>query len=381
MKKIFQIIISTALPALTIAQDAVATAEPSKTEGSTDLTWWLIIATMIVLLIAILLLGNVLIKLTQLVVDKQKAKAATLILLLLGTTFAMAQDPANAANFPVVQEAVKENSISSNMNFILAGLVLLAEVTAILLMLLGIRNLLNQLSDKKEEEKSFSIQLPSFLDNINASVPLEKEKDVLLDHNYDGIRELDNNLPPWWKYGFYLTIVWSIGYLSYYHVMGGESSIDEYNAAMKAAQEQQDALARINKNKVDENNVQLADALGIEDGKSIFSTNCATCHGKLAEGTPAAPNLTDDYWIHGGGLNDVFKSIKYGWSAKGMKAWEKDLGPSQIRNVASYIKSLRGSNPANAKAAEGTLYVEGAAAVAATDSTAAKNDSTSTATK
>ncbi len=373
MKKINQILIAALLPVATFAQEAApAPTEPAHT--SLDITWWLIIGTMVILLVAVLLLGNVLIKLTQIVADKGKLFSLALLLL---SAPAFAQDPANAANFPVAQEVVKTSSLSANMNYIMAALVLLAELTVILIMLFNIRSLLNQLSDKKEEAaKPLFGQMPKLFDNLNASVPLEKEKDILLDHNYDGIHELDNNLPPWWKYGFYFTIVWAIGYLAYFHVMGGATQLEEYNSAMKIAAEQQEVIARANKNKVDENNVVLADALGIADGKTTFETNCATCHGKLAEGG-AGPNLTDNAWIHGGSLNEVFKSIKYGWSAKGMKAWQTDLSATQIRNVASYIHSLQGSNPPNAKAAEGEVFQEGAAAVdssavVATDSTVAK---------
>lgn len=373
MKKINQLLMAALLPVASFAQDAAPVAtQPANT--SLDITWWLIIGTMIILLVAVLLLGNVLIKLTQIVADKGKLFSIAMLLL---SASAFAQDPANAANFPVAQEAVKVNSMAANMNYIMAALVLLAELTVILIMLFNIRSLLNKLSDKKEEaEKPFFVHLPKMFDNLNASVPLEREKDVLLDHNYDGIHELDNNLPPWWKYGFYFTIVWAFGYLAYYHVMGGGTQLDEYNAAMKIATEQQEIIARANKNKVDENNVLLADALGIADGKTTFETNCATCHGKLAEGG-AGPNLTDNAWIHGGSLNEVFKSIKYGWSAKGMKAWQTDLSATQIRNVASYIHSLQGSNPPNAKAAEGEVFQEGGAAtdssaVAIADSTIVK---------
>ena len=105
----------------------------------------------------------------------------------------------------------------------------------------------------------------------------------------------------------------------------------------------------------------------------MFKASCAACHGQLGEGT-VGPNLTDDYWLHGGSVQDVFKSIKYGWVEKGMKSWKEDLSPMQIAQVTSYIKSLKGTNPANAKAPQGDLYTEGGVAPV-NDSTAVMVDS------
>lgn len=189
----------------------------------------------------------------------------------------------------------------------------------------------------------------------------EEEAAILTDHDYDGIRELDNNLPAWWKYGFYFTIVVGIAYLFNYHVLDtGLSSVEEYN---KEVQEAEVAIAeykRSNANAVDENTVvQLIDAASVQAGGSIYNQNCVACHGTAAEGKEGlGPNLTDDYWLHKGGIVNVFKSIKYGWTDKGMKAWEQDLKPLEIQQVASFILSLRGSNPANAKPAEGELFLE-----------------------
>jgi cytochrome c oxidase cbb3-type subunit 3 len=361
MKKINQILIVLLLPVLSFAQQNAAASAAPKEMSETDYMWWLFYAVAIVLLFAVLVLGNVLVKLTKVVINKNKMKGAALILLLLSTGFLFAQDAAA----PAVE---KVNAMSKNWNLIMASSVLLAELFVVVILALRIRKLLAMLSDEKEAKAPIHIQLPNFLDSFNASVAIEKEHDILLDHNYDGIRELDNNLPPWWKYGFYFTIVWGLCYLVYFNLMGGPTQVDEYNTAMNEAKQKQEALALVNKNKVDENHVTLADAAGIAEGKSTFETNCAACHGKVGEGL-VGPNLTDDYWLHGGSLNDVFKSVKYGWSAKGMKAWEADLSAVQIKNVVSYIKSLHGTNPPNAKAAQGDLYQEGGAAPK-TDSTA-----------
>ncbi len=150
---------------------------------------------------------------------------------------------------------------------------------------------------------------------------------------------------------------------------------------MAEAKIAKDEYMRKNALNVDENTVKMADAAGIDDGKTIFVANCAVCHGAKGEGV-VGPNLTDDYWLHGGFINDVFKTIKNGWPAKGMKSWATDLTPVQIKDVASYIKTLHGTNPPNAKAPQGDLYTEGG--TAKSDSTATsglKTDSTTVVNK
>ena len=210
----------------------------------------------------------------------------------------------------------------------------------------------------KAEEEIVPLQEVSLLDKFNASVSIEDERDILLDHNYDGIKELDNSLPPWWKYGFYFTIVWGIAYLIYFHLGSGPSSEKEYNNEVELAQIQIEEYMKKSANAVDENNVTLAsDAGSLDAGKVAYIDNCAACHGRLGEGG-VGPNLTDEYWLHGGSINDIFKTIKYGVPAKGMKSWKAELSPSQIRNVSSYIKTLFGTNPPNAKEKQGELYID-----------------------
>jgi cytochrome c oxidase cbb3-type subunit 3 len=322
-----------------------------------------LVAACATLLLAILLLSNVFIKLTGMVFDKRAGKAAAVVLLLLGANTLFAQDT-----------AAKPYQLPIRLDLLVGIIVMVLELIVVLFMLKRISDMLTELSGEKKEEKSFSVQLPHIFDNINASVSIEKEHDILLDHNYDGIRELDNALPPWWKYSFYISIVWAFFYIGYYYFGGGPSSTDEYNTEVQLAKIEVEEFNRKNANNVDENNVKLADAAGILDGQELFKNNCAACHGNSGEGN-VGPNLTDSYWLHGGGLNEVFKSVKYGWPAKGMKSWQSDLSPSQIKNVVSYIHSIHGTNPANAKAPQGDLYVEGGAATAATDSTKA-TDST-----
>lgn len=206
-----------------------------------------------------------------------------------------------------------------------------------------------------------SVQIPktkTILEKLNASVDIENEQDIMLDHDYDGIKELDNNLPPWWKYGFYLTIGIAVIYLINFHVIGtGDLQTAEYTKAMAEAKAEVEEYMKTAANNVDETNVKQLEGADVESGKQLFIANCAACHGKLGQGS-VGPNLTDDYWLHGGSLADIFKSIKYGWMDKGMKSWKEDLSPVQIAQISSFIRTLKGSNPPEAKAPQGDLFKE-----------------------
>lgn len=182
--------------------------------------------------------------------------------------------------------------------------------------------------------------------------PIEQEKDIVIDHAYDGIKELDNPVPMWFNALFYGTIFFGFVYLLVYHVFGwGMNQDQEYlHEVAQAEIAKQEYLAK-SANLVDESTVEFNEALA-PAGKSIYIANCAACHGANAEGV-IGPNLTDRYWLHGGEIKDVFKTIKYGIPEKGMVPWEQTLTPSQIAEVASYILTLRDSNPAGAKAPDG----------------------------
>jgi len=191
---------------------------------------------------------------------------------------------------------------------------------------------------------------------MNRFRPVAEEEGLDLGHDYDGIRELDNKLPPWWLYGFYCTMIFAVIYMWRYHVShSAPLPAEEYQIAVKLAAVEKEAYLKKAANSVDESTVKvLTSPSDLEAGKSIFQTACFACHGKNGEGG-VGPNLTDAYWLHGGSIQEVFRTIKYGWPDKGMKSWKDDYSPAQIAQIASYVRSLAGTNPENAKPPQGIL--------------------------
>ncbi|ETN95078.1 cbb3-type cytochrome c oxidase N-terminal domain-containing protein [Zhouia amylolytica] len=192
---------------------------------------------------------------------------------------------------------------------------------------------------------------------LTKAQPIEAEGEIILDHNYDGIRELDNSLPPWWVYGFYISIVFAVIYLAKYHIFDGNTQAEEYEQAMAKAKIEIEEYKRTAKDLIDANTVELlTEASDLNAGKSIFQTNCVACH--MADGGGGiGPNLTDEYWILGGGIKNVFRTISEGGrDGKGMVAWKQSLKPSEVAQVASYVLSLEGTTPANPKAPEGEIW-------------------------
>ena len=189
--------------------------------------------------------------------------------------------------------------------------------------------------------------------------PIEKEDEIILDHNYDGIKELDNNLPPWWLYGFYASIIFAGIYLAKYHIFDGSTQKEEYMVEVAEARAAVEEYKKNAKGLIDANTVELLTGeQDINAGKAIFSGNCAACH-KIDGGGGIGPNLTDSYWILGGGIKNVFNTISEGGRAgKGMVSWKTDLKPDEIAQVASYVLSLHGTTPADAKDPEGELWID-----------------------
>jgi len=185
--------------------------------------------------------------------------------------------------------------------------------------------------------------------------PIEQEKDMMIPHDYDGIKELNNPVPGWFNFLFYGTMIFGAIYLYYYHFSGGPNQDVEYQKEMEKAAKDKIAFLAKSSEKYDESSVKIEPAM-IEEGKAVYNANCTACHGAVGEGI-VGPNLTDEFWIHGGTINDVFKTIKYGVLDKGMTSWEKTLSSKKIAQVSNYIMSLQGSHPANAKAPQGEKYV------------------------
>ncbi|WP_244215962.1 cbb3-type cytochrome c oxidase N-terminal domain-containing protein [Pedobacter kyonggii] len=198
---------------------------------------------------------------------------------------------------------------------------------------------------------------PSIWTKLLSLRPIEEEKDLVIDHTYDGIKELNNPVPAWFNFLFYGTMIFAAAYLFYYHIGGyGDLQDQEYENEMAKAKIEKAAYLEKSANTIDENSVKFDDTPAVlEDGKTIFNTNCVVCHGDKGQGI-IGPNLADDYWLHGGNINSVFKTIKYGVPEKGMISWEKNLNPKQISAVTNFILSLKGTNPAGAKAPQGEKY-------------------------
>ena len=194
-------------------------------------------------------------------------------------------------------------------------------------------------------------------ENEDKSQALKGEESLLLDHNYDGIQELDHPLPRWWVSLFYLTIVFAAGYVSYYMTGIGPSlreelatSLAEIEARKPAPQPGGDGLS-------DEALIALAaQPEKVANGKDVFAGKCAACHGDKGQGI-IGPNLTDDHWLHGTGKpSEVAAIVRDGVVEKGMPPWGPVLTPDELKNVTAYIRSIHGTKPAGAKEPQGNLH-------------------------
>ncbi|MEP7318227.1 MAG: cbb3-type cytochrome c oxidase N-terminal domain-containing protein [Panacibacter sp.] len=317
------------------------------------------------LLLAIVMLGRVLINVAELRIEREieegkipAAPVKTLLVLAFCTISSMsfAQDAAAPA-----QNAVTTiGGLSEFVFYTIIGVIVL-EILVITAMLVSLKGLIAKekipVVAVEEKQKNAAASWKKLWIRMNNFRPAHEEVD--LGHDYDGIRELDNRLPPWWIYGFYLCIIFAGIYLYRNHISHtAPSSEQEYLAAVAKADVDKEAYLKKAANKVDENSVVLlTDAGALTEGKKIFNSTCAPCHGLEGQGV-VGPNLTDDYWLHKGGIKDVFKIIKYGVPEKGMKSWEADFNPVQIAELASYIKSIHGTKPTNPKDPQGDLYNE-----------------------
>ncbi len=254
----------------------------------------------------------------------------------------------------VFAQGAKEKSfvLDSSLESLLISLNALLLVVIVVL-LTNLRKITNALKGESEEEILVEEEDMFTSLGLTDAVPIERENEILLEHDYDGIHELDNNLPPWWLYGFYITIVAMFGYM-YYYLFHVDSHIGhtEFVAEMQIAAAEAEARG----NRVDESSVELLiSAADLAAGKKIYTTNCIACH-LASGGGSVGPNLTDEFWIHGGGIKNVFRTVKVGVPEKGMISWESQLSPRDIQKVASFVLSLQGTNPVGGKAPDGQKW-------------------------
>ncbi len=369
------------------SNDAFAAGPPKASELSNPLAQVLLVI-IVGLLLAIGLLANVILGAAQVYLQRYKderkkgnnavGKFLTIALLCLTTSALFAADtPAATA---AVTEETSIAGLSLTSFYVMVSVIFL-ELLILWVLLANLKKLLAKeaavIADTEEAAVKKTSSFLLWWDNFNSFKPIQEESSIDLGHDYDGIRELDNRLPPWWLYGFYLTIIFAGLYLYRYHVAkSAPLSKEELSIALEQAAADKEEYLKKSASNVDENTVTyLTSPADHEAGQKIFTTICAACH--LADGGGSVgPNMTDNYFIHGGGIKDIFKTIKYGYPEKGMKSWKDDYSPTQIAQLASYVKSLVGTKPAKGKEPQGVLYEEKTGTSSATDSTKAKVDST-----
>lgn len=334
---------------------------PASTQMSGTQTFLLTIA--IILLIPIYIMGRAFMASVKMYHETKKDQQSTsgtlpVILMLVAIciyTAAGAQDATALAETTTPSKPIDWGTVILFITIVTELLVLLYLSTASLKFINGSRMQDEPVKAEVAEQPSAFSRWWKKVNNFKS--PGEEEAPDT-GHNYDGIRELDNNIPAWFTAAFVVCVIFGIVYLMRYHVFNSAPlMIEEYTIAMAEAEKEREAYLEKNANAIDEKNVKMLGADDIASGKILYDKNCAVCH--LADGGGATgPNLTDVYWKHGGGISDVFKSIKYGWPDKGMIAWKDNFSAKQLAQLTSYVKSLQGSKPATPKEPEGEIYEE-----------------------
>ena len=314
---------------------------------------YILLAVALVLAFVILILskvagitGEILVKKQKKEKEKNEAKGVVLSLILLFVSAAsFAQDkPAAKAAGPATSSLPWDIYLS-------LGVIALEAIVILFL----VRTMYGFLERQKEKSPEAKSKL-SFFQRISKPIPAEEESKLDLHHDYDGIRELDNNIPGWWKLAFFGTFIFSIIY--FYRMFGSESMPlqgEELAMANAIAEIQRTEYLQHAANNIDENTVKLMGSEDITAGRELYIKNCVACHGDKGQGG-VGPNFTDEYWMHKGSLRDIFYSIKYGWQEKGMKAWKDDFSPKQIAQITNFIHTLKNTNVPGGKEKQGEIY-------------------------
>ncbi len=329
--------------------------KPNYKENLTTFNWLMI--TIVGLLITLLVLSNSIINLVKSdffknkLIEQAKQKednnsnngiiTILAVILTIGSLLWSGNSMALSFNGPGEAEGDAPWLLVENGDIYLLIAVNLFLVGIVLYLKSMFNRLLNMVYQRKVNEKIQKVKPLKKLNQVLTDVvPIEEEHKILMDHEYDGIRELDNNLPPWWVWGFFFTIVFAFCYLFNYHILGtGDLQYTAYDKEMKKADIEVKAyLSKMSMN-VDETNATfMKDGANLSKGKALFETNCVTCHNPKGEGN-IGPNLTDKNWIYGYDIKEVFKTIKLG-TPNGMPEHNSKFNPVQIQQVASFVLSL-----------------------------------------
>ncbi len=338
---------------LKTSQALAEAASGNTTMNSDTVVRWIFAGVIALFLIIIAVLSKavkVAAGIYQKKIRSEKAKGSKIIsIILLCTLFSQHV-------FAAATENVTGNNSFSNLDiylFIIIVILLFVVVLTLvkaLFVLMGIKKI-NQANTNASTGK-----VRTWFQKLNETVPIEEEASLDMSHDYDGIRELDNKIPSWWTWAFISSVLFGIIYL--YRMFGSETLPNQYvelSQANEIAAEAKLEYLKKGANNVDENTVKMLGDAEIAEGAGLYAKNCVACHGAFGQGG-VGPNLTDDYWLHKGGIKDIFYTIKYGWAEKGMKSWKEDFSPGQIAQLASFVHTLHGTNPLTPKEKQGELY-------------------------
>jgi cytochrome c oxidase cbb3-type subunit 3 len=331
----------------TTATDGTTSPQPLLVpdyEGNLTLFYWLLTGIIVLLIAIIVMSGSIssLVRSDYFIkkLNEQKNTKTLSVILIVGLFSLLYPNSSYALTFMNAGEATE------GIPWLKVETTDLYFMVAINLILLGIvfylrgmfKQFIEMVRPPKIQEESVSLKKINAI--LTDAVAIEEEHTILMQHEYDGIRELDNNLPPWWVWGFFATILFAIVYLFNYHVFkSSDLQYKAYDKEMSQAKKDIDTYLSKMAMNVDETNATLlTDEGALSSGKALFDANCTVCHNPKGEGN-IGPNLTDDHWIYGPDVKDLFKTIKYG-TPNGMPEHASKLNPVQLQQIASFVISM-----------------------------------------